>query len=65
MAPEKLLKFYETNSIELYDLHNDIGEKHNLAESEKELADKLLDMLDQWLKNVNAQFPEPNPNYKP
>ncbi len=61
----KLLKFYETNSIELYDLHNDIGEKHNLAESEKELADKLLDMLDQWLKNVNAQFPEPNPNYKP
>jgi arylsulfatase A-like enzyme len=61
----KLLEFFEDNSVELYNLKDDIGEQHDLSKSNPDKAAKLRKMLDQWRKDVNAQIPKPNPDYKP
>ena len=54
------------NAVELYNLKNDIGEHHNLALSNPAMRDKLLDQLQQWMRDVNALMPSrPNPDYAP
>lgn len=65
----KLIEWYEgiyydtVPHIELYDLKNDIGESHNLAEDMPEKAEELLNDLQKWRTEVNAQMPEKNPDY--
>ena len=61
----KLIESYEDNHLELYNLKEDIGEKNNLAEKMPEKATELHIMLKAWRKEVNAQMPTPNPDYKP
>lgn len=61
----KLIRFYETSALHLYDIAKDPGERRNLA---KELPDKVAELnrkLDEYLKSVNAQIPTPNPKYDP
>ena len=53
----KLIRFYDDDSIELYDLKEDIGEKNNLAKSKPELAKEMRAELDQWLKESGAKMP--------
>jgi arylsulfatase A-like enzyme len=60
----KLIKFYEDNHLELYNLQHDIGEKHNHSESYPEVTDKLVKELDNWLNWIGAKFPERNPDYR-
>ncbi|MGY8770654.1 MAG: sulfatase [Pirellulales bacterium] len=55
----KLIKFYDDNSIELYDLSNDIGEKKNLANNKPKVAKRLQQQLEQWLLDNNAKMPVP------
>jgi arylsulfatase A-like enzyme len=38
----KLIEWFEDGSIELYNLKDDISEKHDLAASKPEKADELL-----------------------
>ena len=54
----KLIKNYEDGSLELYDLGRDIGEGNNLATKSPELAKRLNDKLDAWLKDRDARLPE-------
>lgn len=61
----KLLEFYEDNSIELYNLAEDMGELNETSADEPELAAAMREQFQQWRKEVNAQMPEPNPNYQP
>lgn len=61
----KLILNYEDNSLELYNLKNDIGEKNNLANTQKNITKRYKKALDKWLKTSNAKFPTSNPNYKP
>ena len=61
----KLIEFYEDNRVELYNLKADIGEKNNLAEKMPGMAAELRKMLEAWRKDVDAQMPTPNPDYKP
>lgn len=61
----KLIEFYETGKIELYNLANDIGEKNDLAKKMPEKAKQLHEMLKAWQKEIGAKMPKPNPNYKP
>ncbi|MCK4292712.1 MAG: sulfatase [Planctomycetes bacterium] len=61
----KLIEFYEDNRVELYNLKADIGEKNNLADKMPGKAAELLKMLKAWRKDVDAQMPTPNPDYKP
>ncbi len=60
----KLIKWYEDNQLELYDLKEDIGEKNNLADKKPELADKLHKRLNEWLKKMDAKYPTRNPQAK-
>ncbi len=55
----KLIRRYDDNSLELFDLANDAGEKVNLAEKKPELAAKLDEQLGCWLKETGAQMPTP------
>jgi len=59
----KLIQFYEDMHVELYNLANDMGEQHNLAETMPEKAAELKKVLEDWRVSVNAQMPTPNPNY--
>jgi len=59
----KLIEFFESNTIELYNLKDDIGETHNLALLEPELAQKMLTQLKNWRKSVGAQMMTVNPAY--
>ena len=60
----KLIKLYEGDEIELYNLKDDIAETTNLAEKQPERTAEMTKMLDDWLKDTKAKFPRPNPNYK-
>jgi len=57
----KLIEWYEDKRVELYDLQNDLGEKHNLATEKPEEAAALLAQLHDWRKSVNAPMPTDNP----
>jgi arylsulfatase A-like enzyme len=53
----KLIRFYDDDSVELYDLEADPGEKRDLAESEPHLALKLRNELERWLEESGAKHP--------
>ncbi|MBN2138114.1 MAG: sulfatase [Sedimentisphaerales bacterium] len=56
----KLIEWYEDNSVELYDLKNDISEKNDLARRMPEKTAELQQMLSRWRKQVKAKMPEGN-----
>lgn len=61
----KLIEFYEDGKLELYNLCEDIGEKHNLADKMPDKARALQKQLARWRKQVDAKMPTPNPNHDP
>ncbi len=61
----KLIRFFEDNHYELYNIPQDIGEKHNLASAHPEKVRELSALLDQFLKDTQAAMPKPNPDYDP
>lgn len=56
----KLMYFYESQNIELYNLKEDIGERKNLASTYPEIAQNLKINLFDWLVKTKAAFPRPN-----
>jgi arylsulfatase A-like enzyme len=53
------------NAVELYNLRDDIGERHNLVSSNSARRDELLGDLLAWLKATSAKLPtERNSEYK-
>ncbi len=60
----KLIKFYDQEKIELYNLKKDPSEKKDLAKKNSAKAKELKNKLLAWQKQMNAKLPEPNPNYK-
>ena len=61
----KLLRFYDSDTRELYNLKRDLGEKNDLAAKMPEKVKELDAKLDAWLKSVGAKMPKPNPDYEP
>jgi len=59
----KLIEWFEDGRIELYDLVDDIGEEHDLAESMPVVRDRLHASLVAWREAVGAKIPEANANY--
>ncbi len=49
----KLIKDFETKKYELYDLKNDIGEKHNLYDSNKKMFFKMFKIMKKYLFRIN------------
>ena len=59
----KLIEFFEDGRLELYDLHNDVGETRNLVAEETDRAKELHGILVGWRESVEAKIPQPNPHY--
>lgn len=55
----KLIKFYDVDEIQLFDIKNDIGENKNLSQKMKLISKKLEQKLDDYLSKVKA------PKWKP
>ena len=53
----KLIEFFETGKLELYNLKDDIGEKTDLAAKMPDKAKELHAKLVAWRKAVNAPMP--------
>ncbi len=54
----KLIEFYDTHRTELYNLRDDIGEKHDLSSQKPQKTAELKKMLEDWRKTVDAQMPK-------
>ncbi len=58
----KLIEYFEGDRVELYNLHDDLAEKRNLAESEPQRVNALRRQLRDWLKSTGAGLPVRNPS---
>lgn len=56
----KLLYFYEDQSVRLFDLSQDVGERRDLSAERVKDARLLRDRLMSYLKDVDAQLPTAN-----
>ena len=61
----KLVEWFEDMRVELFDLSNDLGERHNLAAAMPDKAATLRQQLHEWRESVKAAMPTPNPDYNP
>ena len=55
----KLIQFYDDESVELYDLANDIGEQQDISGQMPERAAQMKAELDRWLEASGAKMPTP------
>ena len=54
----KLIEYFDKGEVELYNLAEDIGEKHNLAEKLPGKAAELQKRLTAWRRDVGLEVPE-------
>ncbi len=59
----KLLEYYENNSVQLFNLREDVSEQRDLSREQPELTQKLTAMLHEWRQNVSAAMMPPNPDF--
>ncbi len=62
MGDWKLIERYEDGRVHLYNLAEDIGERHDLAEQEPERVRAMRQRLHEWYTEVDAKFLEPHPD---
>jgi len=60
----KLIEYFETGELELYNLRDDLQETHNLAAEFPAKAEELQQKLHTWREENRANMPTPNPGYK-
>ncbi len=61
----KLIQFYETNRVSLFDLSKDIGERHDLSQQMPGETQMLQTRLNKYLNEIQAQTPTENPDFDP
>ena len=61
----KLITFYEDDSVKLFDLAKDLGEREDLAARMPADATRLRQRLEKYLADVEAQLPKLNPAFDP
>lgn len=61
----KLIYFYKDQHFELYNIPNDIGEQHDLAQEKATKVKELANVLTDYLKKVDAQLPIDKKSGKP
>ena len=52
----KLLEYFENNTVQLFNLKEDIGEQNDLAKKEPKVTRQLLAQLKNWRKEVDAKM---------
>jgi len=60
----KLIRRYEGNTFELFNLEDDISETKNLSKKMAEKVEQLNARLSAWLRDTGAKLPRPNRAYK-
>jgi arylsulfatase A len=60
----KLIEYFENQTLQLFNLKHDIGEQHDLANTEPAKRDELHQLLRQWRTTVSAKTMELNPEFK-
>ena len=61
----KLIEWFETGRLELYNLSNDLGEQKMLNDSHPQKLKELHEKMKAWRERVSAPVPTvPNPRYK-
>ena len=55
----KLLEYYENGGVQLFDLKDDLGEQNDLSKVKPAITAKLLKMLHDWRRQVDAKMPQP------
>lgn len=60
----KLIRYYEDEHFELFNLAEDMAEQNDLTESMPEKVEEMDRVLADWLQSVGALLPEENPHYK-
>lgn len=61
LGRHKLIRSYEHGRDSLYDLTDDPGERHDLADERPADTARLAQLLEDWLTEVDARVPRPNP----
>ena len=61
----KLVYYYETGKKELFNIPEDIGEKHDVAAEHPDIVRRLSKELGQYLRKVDAQRPKFKSTGKP
>jgi arylsulfatase A-like enzyme len=59
----KLIRYYDDESVELFNLADDIGETRNLASEATDLAHEMKLRLDHWLNETGANMPRRVPSH--
>ena len=61
----KLLEYFENNTVQLFNLRDDIGELNDLSRLEPEKTAEMKALLHSWREQVGAQMPPSNSDYDP
>ena len=61
----KLIHYYEDGHDELYNLDTDPGERNDVLSDNRRQAGELRKRLDEWLAEIDAKLPTPDPEYDP
>jgi arylsulfatase A-like enzyme len=64
VGDDKLIEFYEDMRVELYNVHDDPGEQHNLAAEMPRKVATLREQLHAWRAATGAKMPATNAGYK-
>ena len=59
----KLIHYFEDDRRELYNLLTDLSESQDLAASHLDRVSSMGQQLEQWLQDVGARVPTPDPQY--
>ncbi|MEP3479251.1 MAG: sulfatase [Fuerstiella sp.] len=66
MGDWKLIQWFETDRMELYNLENDLSEENDLSNEQPERVQQMLAVMKQWRSEVGAPVPTTaNPKYDP
>ncbi|HEX2750095.1 MAG TPA: sulfatase [Verrucomicrobiales bacterium] len=59
----RLIRFYEDNRTELYNIKDDPEERKDLSSAHPDKVRAMSALIDAWLKETGAQMPVPNPAF--
>ncbi len=59
----KLLEYYENGTTQLFNLKEDVGERHDLSDSQPQKVEELRKMHQAWRASVGAVMMERNPEF--
>ncbi len=58
-------EYFENNTVQLFNLRDDIGELNDLSRLEPEKTAEMKALLHSWREQVGAQMPPSNSDYDP